>query len=111
MEKFSLVGTRNGLTVIAVAVVVAERGESPVDEGAILAQGYGVAKGARQGANYGAREKGWTPKAPLLRREPLPQCSDAMLRVLCVFGGGGRRAVACSRGWRTCRRRGWESRQ
>lgn len=38
IEKFSLLGTANGLTVVAVILVVVERGESPVDEGDMLAQ-------------------------------------------------------------------------
>lgn len=41
-EKFSLLGTGKGLTKVAVVVVVAERGESPVDEGDILARGGDV---------------------------------------------------------------------
>lgn len=43
-EKLSLLGIANGLTVLAVVVVVDERGESPVDEGDIVAQTALVAR-------------------------------------------------------------------
>lgn len=49
MEKFSLLGTANGLTVVVVVLVVVERGESPVDEGDMLAR-WGKPPGRGQAA-------------------------------------------------------------
>lgn len=68
-EKFSLLGTGKALTVVAVVVVVAERGESPVDEGDILARGPArlVAKVRRENGKVVTREE-LGPEAPPKKR-------------------------------------------
>lgn len=53
-EKLSLWGTGKGLTVVAVVVVVAERGESSVDEGDIFTRARADWRQADEGRAMGS---------------------------------------------------------